>query len=40
MYRKCYLQMTWYLVYPIVPVCFEYIGSSNGLVSNKKQAIT
>ena len=39
-YRKRYLQMAWYLVYQMVEVCSEYIGSGNGLVSNSKQAIT
>ena len=36
MYRKRYLQMTWYLVCPMVqhvPVCSEYIDSANDLVS-------
>ena len=40
MYRKRYLQMAWYLVYPMVPVCSEYICLGNDLVWNRKQAIT
>ena len=27
-------------MYPMVPVCSQYIGSVNGLVPNRKQAIT
>ena len=43
MYRKRYLQMTWYLACPMVqhvPVCLENISSGNDLVSDRKQAIT
>ena len=39
-YRKWWLQIARYLVYPMVPVCSQYIGSGNGFVSNRKKAIT